>query len=267
MGILSGLATSLIGGIGKKLFGGSKQKWRPINYSAMRDAAIKGGFNPLTALQATGGAGYVAQSGPSLSTADFISDGLSEGFDNLFDPEGAKRKKELEDIRYEMAKEELENLRKQNDAFGQNFGYSIPQLEDNPAATERPKLERGRETVTNHTATDSGQWVDPHQTDTEVAEARRGDLLSLPHALKGAHRDRTYSAMMNSMGRMYGKEFRDGFHAFYQKHPTKGFDELFREYRDKNEHLMSAKGKTYMKNRRERRNRGEAAWEKSSVAP
>lgn len=65
---------SLLGG----LFGKKEQKTTStIDYSAMREAAEKAGFNPLTALRAGGGAGFTTTHHPALASGGFIADALN----------------------------------------------------------------------------------------------------------------------------------------------------------------------------------------------
>lgn len=59
---------------------------RGVDFVKLRDDAIKGGFNPLTALNATGGQGYDRVAGlPSLGSAAFIGDAMSSFGKSLFD--------------------------------------------------------------------------------------------------------------------------------------------------------------------------------------
>lgn len=54
-------------------------------FSDLRDAAIHGGFNPLTALEATGGAGFGAfpSSAPPLASVELLTGALQDGADEL----------------------------------------------------------------------------------------------------------------------------------------------------------------------------------------
>lgn len=59
---------------------------RGIDFVKLRDDAIKAGFNPLTALNATGGQGYDRVAGlPSLGSAAFMGDAVSSFGKALFD--------------------------------------------------------------------------------------------------------------------------------------------------------------------------------------
>jgi hypothetical protein len=61
------------------------------NFSQLRDDAVAAGFNPLTALRATGGAGNVTttQSRASLSSMGFLSEALSAGTETWFNSQQA----------------------------------------------------------------------------------------------------------------------------------------------------------------------------------
>jgi hypothetical protein len=135
MSLLAGLA----GGLLKGIFGRSQP--RGTDFVKLRDDALKAGFNPLTALGATGGAGYQT---PALSSSSFIGDALAEGFDAWSNRESKETQAEYEKLRNEMMREEIDALRKANaNPFNQvGFGYQ-PQAERGPgniAMTEAPKL-------------------------------------------------------------------------------------------------------------------------------
>lgn len=74
IGALITTGGSLLG----KLFGGGGEKTTStIDYKALRRAAEKGGFNPLTALRAGGGAGFTTTHHPALASGEFIADAMA----------------------------------------------------------------------------------------------------------------------------------------------------------------------------------------------
>lgn len=80
----SGVA-SLLGG----LFGGRKKAKAPgVDYAKLRDDAIKGGFNPLTALMAGGGSGYQREFAPTMSSGQFVADAIGRVVDTGFNRAG-----------------------------------------------------------------------------------------------------------------------------------------------------------------------------------
>lgn len=116
-GSLIKAGTSILGG----LFGArSARKQREQarsdqkrQFERLREAAERGGFNPLTALQSTGGAGFGAGSLPSgappLASFEFIRDGISGVADELTGVNAQNRatdrfNRELAELQLEKAK-------------------------------------------------------------------------------------------------------------------------------------------------------------------
>lgn len=56
-----------------------------VNFARLRSDAIKGGFNPLTALMATGGSGYQREAMPTLGSASFLTDAIRGITSDFFD--------------------------------------------------------------------------------------------------------------------------------------------------------------------------------------
>jgi len=113
---------SLIGG----LFGGSsKSQTTRTNFQELVDDAQAAGFNPLTALRATGGAGNVTTTMPSMSSSDFVRnalvDGVTAGLN--YDPL-ARRRQELE---VDILEAELANYGGQRQGFPEGaVGFPAP---------------------------------------------------------------------------------------------------------------------------------------------
>lgn len=90
MGLFSDILTVAAGPIVGGLFGWSQQRSAQRAASAgtdfvkLRKNAEAAGFNPLTALMATGGQGFQRSFQPDLSTGAFISDAISRGADTYF---------------------------------------------------------------------------------------------------------------------------------------------------------------------------------------
>jgi len=85
-GFFGGSTGAAIGGTIGGLVDGKREKRAStqtsrVNFQQLRDDAEAAGFNPLTALQATGGQGNVTTSTPSLSSGEFIAGALTRGFD------------------------------------------------------------------------------------------------------------------------------------------------------------------------------------------
>ena len=133
----------------------------------LRKAAEKGGFNPLTALQATGGAGFGASSvpfsAPPLATSDFMLNALSSLAVELTSPE--EQGKTADRFNTELA--EVQN---QQAAGGINPSNNAPQESVAPSLSiplARASLTTATEaakdgpTVPIVTEAAMGKWMDP----------------------------------------------------------------------------------------------------------
>lgn len=104
-GAIASIAAPIIGG----LFGSKKQSTTSeIDYVKMRKNAEKGGFNPLTALRAGGGAGFTTTHHPGLASGEFIAQALA-GVGNVLDSIDPMRDATAK-LEYELKKATLENL-------------------------------------------------------------------------------------------------------------------------------------------------------------
>lgn len=122
-GILKAVAGPLISGI----FGSKQSKPQGVDYQRLRRDAAAAGFNPLTALLAGGGAGYVRDSGPSLASGSFVAEALQRGLDTYFN-QGVGPDREAEDInRLGRARARLEATR--NSRPVASFGYALTDQE------------------------------------------------------------------------------------------------------------------------------------------
>lgn len=153
-----GIFSSIVGALAPKLLGNlfgrksSKPGYVVPDFVALRDAAIQGGFNPLTALNATGG-GTVVNSEPRLSSAQFLAEALGEGISLWSNREERERDKEYETLRNTMMREEIAQLKKANaDPFAQaGFGNVVtgraPENEEAVPPVLRPRPRPGIDNV------------------------------------------------------------------------------------------------------------------------
>jgi len=75
-GALASAGMSLIGGLlGKK----DKVQRQEVDFTKLRDNAQAAGFNPLTALRATGGQGFGVNTMPGLSSAEVLGNAVQAG--------------------------------------------------------------------------------------------------------------------------------------------------------------------------------------------
>lgn len=188
--IFKAVAGPVIGGLfGKK--DKPQTTTSTVNYVAMRDNAIKGGFNPLTALRNGGSAGHTTQttSGGAMSSRGFIGEALSSGLQSAFayDP-NAEYKAGLET---DIMEAQLENIQastyKMNHAFGNNL----------PSATGRQRVAQTAPLVTGKAlpfeampATVTNPWknasVNPNYSDAEAGEARYAEIGAEAIGLRNA---------------------------------------------------------------------------------
>jgi len=121
----------------------------------LRKAATKGGFNPLTALQATGGAGYGAgaypSSAPPLASIDYLVDGLT-GVGEAF-----TRTKEHDRVsdrfNREMSERMVEDAAIASSGWAKSgpFRPAVHRVSTQPSSARVPKLSMSADRVT-HTA-------------------------------------------------------------------------------------------------------------------
>lgn len=120
--IVAAAAPSLISGV-LGIFGAKKKRKQSMSdakkqFSRLREAAERGGFNPLTALQATGTGGFanLPSSAPPLASLDFIRDGLT-GISDELTGEAAERRA-TDRFNRELAELQLEKARGATPAVG-----------------------------------------------------------------------------------------------------------------------------------------------------
>ena len=101
----------------------------------LRAAAKKGGFNPLTALMATGGGqGYQGAAGNTLSSGAIFSQAIARGVDTYFNtPDPADV--EAETIRRQATSDMVNRAAAARDPF-QNFGYALTKVRPFSRAVE-----------------------------------------------------------------------------------------------------------------------------------
>lgn len=129
MSMLGSIIGPAIGAIGS-IFGGRKTTKSSVDYVAMRKNAEKAGFNPLTALQNGGSAGFARVSGPpALSSTEAIANVLGTAADTWFNRDKVAADAEKEALEVALMRQELANLQKPSEVVRQrDFGYSIPQV-------------------------------------------------------------------------------------------------------------------------------------------
>lgn len=108
-----GIFSSILGAVAKPLIGGLFDK-KPepqtttINYKQMVTNARAAGFNPSSALRAGGSSGFTTTT-PALSSRNFISEALQDGFSAALNYKQDQRDNEREALGLEVMKQDLAN--------------------------------------------------------------------------------------------------------------------------------------------------------------
>jgi len=95
------VAGSLLGGKG----GGSTST--RINFEQLRADAEKAGFNPLTALMATGGAGNTRTTAPTLSSGEFLARAVDSGYNTWSNQKQMAMDQAEQNLRMQAYKSEI----------------------------------------------------------------------------------------------------------------------------------------------------------------
>lgn len=124
--IIAKAGSSIIAG----LFGRKKQSTSStVDYVKLRKNAEKAGFNPLTALQNGGAAGFTTQTSPALSSQELIGQALGAGFETAFNGPQIRADAEREAIETQLLREELKDMQESTKVVRErDFGYGIPQV-------------------------------------------------------------------------------------------------------------------------------------------
>lgn len=135
MGILASIASAVAPPLINGLFGGGDKKRTTettVNLVKLRAQAEKAGFNPLTALK-TVGSGFTSSTStvPGLSTREVLGNALGAGLETWFNRDEIAQQEELERVRLETMRAQLEEARTRIDWLRQDqpFGHTIPSYE------------------------------------------------------------------------------------------------------------------------------------------
>lgn len=176
---LAAVAPALVSGL-FGLFGKKKTTQTRTNYVQLRDDALRAGFNPLTVLRATGGAGNTVTTQPKLSAGEFIGEALSRGLENWYNQDASKMDKEEQQLRIDSMRAELDGMKKKN-PYG-NFGYSIPAVTDQQPDVTEPKM--GPENETRNINTEWGAWrINPKWDKAEKVSQEYEEVGAYPYAV------------------------------------------------------------------------------------
>ncbi|WP_413876351.1 hypothetical protein [Albidovulum sp.] len=181
--ILGAVAGPLAGG----LFGGKKKETKQTtDFVALRDSAEAAGFNPLTALKATGGAGFTTTTHPGLSSGEFLAEAIGSGVQawSSFDPMQQQR----DALEMEMMRAELDRI-KSDARVTQGFAGGVPTARhEKLAAVEygRPELADNPQRLTYGGI---GWDAQADTADAQIIENRYGDIVSSLYGVGVAARD------------------------------------------------------------------------------
>jgi len=132
---------SLLGG----LFGRKKQTQSSVvDFQALRDRAEAAGFNPLTALRATGGAGFQQTTTPGLSTGEFLAEALGAAGDGWAEIAKANDPmvKKRDELEIELMQQELDRMKRSTGAV-QGFAGGVPSSDFYSSYATAPRNSEG----------------------------------------------------------------------------------------------------------------------------
>jgi hypothetical protein len=180
-GLLGGLAKGFLGSAASNLAGnmfGSK-RGPQTKLVALRRQAEEAGFNPLTALAATGGQGFNSQFTPSLASQDFVRDSIQTAFDrNTSQAAQEETRRELEN---DLLKVQIDEVKR-----GVNAGPFMPRnvptngvtsVRSNGQAPGHPLDIAGNPTTPALAMSNRTYETDPGASDAEWWETRYGDIV------------------------------------------------------------------------------------------
>lgn len=118
--LVSSVAPSLVGG----MFGLAQQREanKGTDLVQLRNSALRAGFNPLTVLTATGGAGFQRNFSPDLASGAFVADAVARGLDTVFNRPAVDRAAER--IRQSQFRRDAAAVSAVN-RLPRPFGYSL----------------------------------------------------------------------------------------------------------------------------------------------
>jgi len=235
VGKLAGFATSAGGGnllasvagpLAAGLIGG-RQKSPQTDLVALRNNALAAGFNPLTALRATGGQGFITD--PKLSTRAFIRDALTGGITAAGQYKQLNQQAELDGLKINLLKAEAANIgrHKQSPLRGAPAINTVA----NETLGAPLKLENGRGIVTNSYPIGGDVYAHPRLADAEIWEARGGDIMQELAGIPTSIADFVYSGRLRTIAAKYGREKADAVYKAYgdKANRQKSFDTLVEE--------------------------------------
>lgn len=142
------------------------RKTRGTNFARLRRDAIRGGFNPLTALQATGGAGYTGSSEPpALASTAFMGSVIADTWASE-----KARDHDAEMIRLQMdAERQLQQDQIRAMEQPGYMGYGLTGAASGPVSNGLPEL-TGRQAQTPGSARPGYSWVMEYATNTWIEQ-------------------------------------------------------------------------------------------------
>jgi hypothetical protein len=163
------IAGNVIGGIASYAAAKEQRKQaladQDSQYVRMRNAAQRAGFNPLTVMRATGGAGFTGL--PTISKAAAFGNMATGIFDAVRQSPIDKYNKQVRDLELEQRRAELAIAKKTMGAMSKATAMGMTGKGNNPEATD------SRTAVTTPAGTTSPANV----SDAEAYEQRYGDIV------------------------------------------------------------------------------------------
>lgn len=167
------------------------------HFVRLREAALRGGFNPYDALYASGGGGYGGATGRMPIGTTAAMQNQFDKIEEILSGDYAKRKRR-EEVEAEILQNNLDIARRGKLGARQVFVSSVATggKEDNPVPGAPNPAESGRETVTNPWGQLWDVVVNPFAPDAEMGEARYGDVAQEFIGFRNVVTDAKYASVV-----------------------------------------------------------------------
>lgn len=211
------IAAQLAGAI-LPMFAKPKETTTRTNFKQLRSDAEKAGFNPLTALRATGGAGNTTTTHPALSSAEFLGNALG-AVGEIYDP----MKLERERLEVGLMQAELDRMKGTAygaPALGGGYARQDNRLDDYSNPSDRLGAPSAY-TASGYNWMGFHLSPNPWNSDGEVYENRSGDLWGSLMALPNQAMDVGYTIGSRARDWVDNRAFSRAVASQYRPQPPK----------------------------------------------
>lgn len=283
MSILGSLVSFGLGSLSKRQDAKESRRSALNRLPYLRASAEAANFNPLTALMATGGAGFGSQgiaSATPLASFSAIQGAVDEGVSFLSgetarDDERQRVQDRLQELRLEEAEAGGAGETSARTVGARGVGGNQPRLREEPD-TALPDDPTGiGDTLATNPWGRSGAtiWVDPVMPDAEHAEQRYGDVAQEAAGVRNLRQDSIYSEAMTVFQNQYGREAAQEVDRRRREAPHLPLQFIMDRVAERRGRLVRPVLRPTMetvfgnRERRDRRVNAADAWSEMSVAP